>query len=62
MASAIDVSLTIDDGEAARLTAGLHHDPHAVLGGSLAVDSAGRPMCADPGLAAGGGRNGCADW
>ena len=43
MTSAVDVSLTIDDGEAARLTAGLHHDPHAVLGGSLTVDSAGRP-------------------
>ena len=43
MASAVDMSLTIDDGEAAQLAAGLHRDPHAVLGGSLAADSAGRP-------------------
>ena len=42
MPSTVDVSLTIDDGEAAGLIAGLHHDPHTLLGASLAVDSAGR--------------------
>src|SRR5215475_11031388 len=41
MADTVDV-LTVEEHEVERLVAGVHHDPHTLLGGSVRKDSAGR--------------------